>query len=45
MALATGVAYHFLVSLSFHDPNAEEDDRKVLAFLAKMESAIRDHLL
>jgi len=24
MALATGVADHFLVSFSFHDPNAEE---------------------
>ncbi|ONM11416.1 Vacuolar protein sorting-associated protein 9A [Zea mays] len=35
----------FLVSFSFHAPNAEEDGSKVQAFLAEMESAIRDHPL
>ncbi|XP_066385640.1 vacuolar protein sorting-associated protein 9A-like isoform X3 [Miscanthus floridulus] len=35
----------FLVSFSFHEPNAEEDGSKVQAFLAEMESAIRDHPL
>ncbi|ONM18531.1 Vacuolar protein sorting-associated protein 9A [Zea mays] len=32
----------FLVSFSFHTANAEEDDSKVQAFLAEMESSIRD---
>ncbi|KAL6638247.1 hypothetical protein ACP70R_025819 [Stipagrostis hirtigluma subsp. patula] len=35
----------FLVSFSFHEPSAEEDGRKVQAFLAEMEGAIRDHPL
>ncbi|KAF8644613.1 hypothetical protein HU200_010996 [Digitaria exilis] len=35
----------FLVSFSFHEPNAEEDGSKVQAFLTEMESAIRDHPL
>ncbi|XP_062212973.1 vacuolar protein sorting-associated protein 9A-like isoform X2 [Phragmites australis] len=37
-------ARSFLVSFSFHEPNAE-DGSKVQAFLAEMESAIRDHPL
>ncbi|CAL4920052.1 unnamed protein product [Urochloa decumbens] len=35
----------FLVSFSFHEPNAEDDGSKVQAFLTEMESAIRDHPL
>jgi hypothetical protein len=35
----------FLVSFSFHEPNAEEGGRKVQAFLTEMEGAIRDHPL
>ncbi|KAG0546728.1 hypothetical protein BDA96_01G018600 [Sorghum bicolor] len=35
----------FLVSFSFHAPNAEEDGCKVQAFFTEMESAIRDHPL
>lgn len=35
----------FLVSFSVHEPSAEEDGRKVQAFLAEMEGAIRDHPL
>ncbi|TVU44077.1 hypothetical protein EJB05_03506 [Eragrostis curvula] len=35
----------FLVSFSFHEPNAEEDAGKVQAFLAEMEGSIRDHPL
>ncbi|GJM97212.1 hypothetical protein PR202_ga14121 [Eleusine coracana subsp. coracana] len=35
----------FLASLSFQEPNAEEDAGKIQAFLAEMEGAIRDHPL